>query len=70
MEQLKQLFGLMMIGAALWLLWAVFTISADSLIVVLIAWFVGGLIVWVISQTMNSFKFGVVSASCWMFNNF
>ena len=62
MEQLKQLFGLMMIGAALWLLWVLsLQISADSLIVVLIAWFVGGLIIWVISQTMNiAFKFGVV----------
>ena len=62
MEQLKQLFGLMMIGAALWLLWVLsLQISADSLIVVLIAWFVGGLIVWVISQTMNiAWKFGVV----------
>ena len=62
MEQLKQLFGLMMIGAALWLLWVLsLQISADSLIVVLIAWFVGGLIIWIISQTMNiAFKFGVV----------
>ena len=62
MEQLKQLFGLMMIGAALWLLWVLsLQISADSLIVVLIAWFVGGLILWIISQTMNiALKFGVV----------
>ena len=62
MEQLKQLFGLMMIGAALWLLWVLsLQISADSLIVVLIAWFIGGLIIWVISQKMNiAFKFGVV----------
>lgn len=62
MEQLKQLFGLMMIGAALWLLWVLsLQISADSLIVVLIAWFVGGLILWIISQKINiALKFGVV----------
>lgn len=54
MEQLKQLFGIMMIAAALWLLWVLsLQINPSSLITVLILWFITGLILWIISLTIN-----------------
>ena len=45
METLKQLFGFMMFGAAIWLLWVLANqVDANSLLLVLIGWFLAALI--------------------------
>ena len=47
METLKQLFGFMMFGAAIWLLWVLANqVDANSLLLVLVGWFLAAFIIW------------------------
>ena len=47
MESLKQLFGFMMFGAAIWLLWVLANqVDANSLLIVMIGLFLSGFILW------------------------
>ena len=47
MESLKQLFGFMMFGAAIWLLWVLANqVDANSLLIVMVGLFLSGFILW------------------------
>ena len=47
METLKQLFGFMMFGAAIWLLWVLANqVDANSLLLVLVGWFLASFVLW------------------------
>ena len=57
MESLKQFFGLMMFAAAIWLLWVLANqVDANSILFVLIGWFLIGFSSWLV---INKIKFAV-----------
>ena len=56
MESLKQLFGFMMFGAAIWLLWVLANqVDANSLLIVMIGLFLSVLL-WLQKLTLNTNK--------------
>jgi thiol:disulfide interchange protein DsbD len=58
METLKQLFGFMMFGAAIWLLWVLANqVDANSLLLVLIGWFLAAFIIWL---SIIRFKYNLI----------
>ena len=60
MESLKQLFGFMMFGAAIWLLWVLANqVDANSLLIVMVGLFVSAFILWL--QKIN-FKHSIKTA--------
>ena len=60
METLKQLFGFMMFGAAIWLLWVLANqVDANSLLLVLVGWFLAAFIIWL---SIIKFKYNLIIA--------
>ena len=60
METLKQLFGFMMFGAAIWLLWVLANqVDANSLLLVLVGWFLAAFIIWL---SIVKFKYNLIIA--------
>ena len=60
MESLKQLFGFMMFGAAIWLLWVLANqVDANSLLIVMVGLFLSAFILWL--QKIN-FKHSIKTA--------
>ena len=58
METLKQLFGFMMFGAAIWLLWVLANqVDANSLLLVLVGWFLAAFIIWL---SIIKFKYNLI----------
>ena len=60
METLKQLFGFMMFGAAIWLLWVLANqVDANSLLLVLMGWFLAAFVIWL---SLIKFKYNLIVA--------
>ena len=58
METLKQLFGFMMFGAAIWLLWVLANqVDANSLLLVLMGWFLAAFVIWL---SLMKFKYNLI----------